>query len=322
MRTKSPWIAGILATLALLLVVGCGSGQNSPATTGSASVDPPSEATLSRERTIVLGDIEADDPVKKIKRFTPLADHLAANLMEFGIESGSVVIARDIDEMGRYLNDGMVDLYFDSAYPSLAVQELSGTQFIASRWKQGEPTHWSIYITLRDNGITSVEDFVGKVLAFERPDSTGGFVLPAGTLMQQGFTLREVGRPDLHVAPDEIGYYFSQDEQNTVDLLLSGLVAGGGFSNQDYEELPVEIKNMITSFGQTIAVPRQLVSVVPGLDPRLVSKVSDLLIGLDQMEQGREVLENLKKTKKFDALPPDSAASLQSLKALMILVSP
>ena len=72
-----------------------------------------------------------------------------------------------------------------------------------------------------------MDDFVGKVLAFEDPYSTSGFLLPAGTLVQQGFTLREVSRPDANVAPGEIGYYFALDEENTVELLLRGLVAGG-----------------------------------------------------------------------------------------------
>ncbi|MCH9008869.1 PhnD/SsuA/transferrin family substrate-binding protein, partial [candidate division KSB1 bacterium] len=55
-------------------------------------------------------------------------------------------------------SDGTVDFYFDSAFPTLAVQELSGSQVIARRWKHGEPTYWSTIITLRDNGITTVGD--------------------------------------------------------------------------------------------------------------------------------------------------------------------
>lgn len=160
------------------------------------------------------------------------------------------------------------------------------------------------------------------MLAFESPDSTSGFVLPAGTLRQQGFTIREVASPNATVAADEIGYYFSDDEENTVALLLAGSVAGGGFSNLDYEELPEELKNEIAFIGQTIAVPRQLVSVRPGIDPLLVSKVTELLTGLDQTEEGRLILENLKNTKKFDLLPPETVANLEVVQGLMELVSP
>ena len=162
---------------------------------------------------------------------------------------------------------------------------------------------------------------MGKVLAFEQPDSTSGFMLPAGTLIQQGFTLRKVASPDSTVEADEIGYYFSGDEENTVALVIAGKVAGGGFSNIDYEELPAELMNKIAFIGQTISVPRQLVSVRSGLDPGLVNKVIELLTTLDQTEEGMLILKNLKNTKKFDLLPPGSVANLQDIKALIELVT-
>ncbi len=137
MGPKSPWIAGIFATVGLLLVIGCASGQSPKATTDPASAETLGETSLSRERTIVLGDIDVEEPAKEIKRFLPLADHLAANLEEYGIECGSVVEARDIDEMGRFLKDEVGDVYFDSAYPSLQVQELSGSEVVSRWWKLG-----------------------------------------------------------------------------------------------------------------------------------------------------------------------------------------
>ena len=48
--------------------------------------------------------------------------------------------------------------------------------------------------------------------------------------------------------------------------------------------------------------------------------VLDLLTGLDETEEGRKLLEGLKKTKKFDEIPTDSEASLQELKELMRLI--
>ncbi len=313
---KRPGTVFSLIGVIVLIAIGCGAnGETTPA------VPIPSQQA-GPEQTITLGDIDASDPVKKIKRFTPLANYLASHLTEFGIVAGNVVISRDIEEAARNLADGTLDIYFDSAYPALAVQEISGSKFIARRWKQGNASYWSTYITLRDSGVDSLDDFKGKVLAFEHPESTSGFVLPAGYLVQQGFTLREVTSPDSPVDADEIGYYFSDDEENTVALLLAGNVAGGGFSNLDYDELPEELANKIASFGRTISVPRQLVSVRPGLDPLLVSKVTELLTGLDQTEEGRLILANLKNTKKFDLLPPETVANLEVVQDLIELVSP
>ena len=282
--------------IANLVVIGCGSAP--PA----ATPIPTALAGANLSQIITLGDIDPEDPVKKIKRFKPLADYLAENLREYGIREGRVVVARDIEEMARFLLEESVDIYFDSPFPTLAVQDLSGSEVILRRWKQGTPTYWSTYVALKNNGIAGVEDFVGKVIAFEEPHSTSGFVLPAGTLMQRGFTLREVDGPHARVAPDEIGYFFTWDEQDTVEVLLQGQVAGGGVSNQDYENLPAELKQQVVAFDRTVAVPRQLVSVRPGLDRVLAGKVRELVIGLDETNEGRQILEGLKQTRKFDSL--------------------
>ena len=300
----------------MLLAVSC---QSEETATPTAVTEPA--AKLSPERTITLGDIDPLDPAKKVARFQPLANYLAEQLSDQGVTGGRVVIARDTAEMAKFLRDGTVDFYFDSAFPTLSVQELSGSQVVARRWKDASPTYWSTYITLRDGGIDSTEDFVGKVIAFEEPYSTSGFILPAGTLIQNGFDLTEVDTPHAPVEPDKINYYFALDEENTIELLLNGDIAGGGISNQDYDSLPEELKEKIASFGATLEVPRQLVSARPGLDPQLVSATQRLLYGLDQTDEGLQILEGIKKTKKFDALPSDSEASLAELKSLMNLVS-
>ena len=309
------WTTVAIALTWVVLLAACGISDGATPTPSRTSAEASSPG-----RTITLGDVEPDEPVKKIRRFQPLADYLAEHLTELGIESGRVILSRDFEEMAGLLSDGTVDIYFDSAFPTLTVQELSGFTVIARRWKEGDPIYWSLYIARRDSGITGLDGFLGKVVAFEKPHSTSGFILPAGTLIQRGFTLREVGQPDEDVAPDEIGYIFTRDEENTVEMLLQGLLAGGGISNQDYEGLPEEIKRQFVVFGRTAAVPRQLVSVRPGLDPELVTRVRELLTGLDETEEGRKLLEGLKKTKKFDELPADSEASLEELKELMGLI--
>ena len=229
----------ILVGQVLLLASGCGAETIAPSSS-TAGVEPQEQSQI-----ISLGDIDPDEPPKKIAKFQPLADYLAANLADLGIQKGQVVIARDIDEMGRFLSEGTVDVYFDSAFPILATQDLSGSKIILRRWKGGIVEYWSRFIAKKDGGIASVEDFMGRVIAFEEPRSTSGFLLPAGTLMQRGFTLTEVSEPGAQVSVDEIGYYFSGDEENTVELVLRGDVAGGGISNEDYQELPAAIMDQL-----------------------------------------------------------------------------
>ena len=315
MDSRNPVALLLILWFVLPLAAACGSGSAEFPSVPSPL--PPAE----RSQIIVLGDIDADEPTKKVRRFTPLADYLAKNLAEFGLREGKVRIARDIQEMGSFLKEGEIDVYFDSAFPTLAAQRISGSQVILRRWKQDEPEYWSTFIVRRDSGIDGVEDFVGKVVAFEEPYSTSGYVLPAGTLIQRGFHLKQVSGPDQLVGPGEIGYLFSMDEENTVELVLQGQVAGGGVSNQDYQKLPDELMDQLVALDRTITVPRQLVSVRPGLDPGVRQRIRELLIGLDQTEEGRILLEGLKNTRKSDEVPPESQESLAQLSELMRLVS-
>ena len=323
------WLV-LAAAVSLAMGLGCSESDEpgQSATVGSIETAPaPVESEAGRaagpsvDTTITVGDIDADDPAKKIKRFQPLAEYLAREMQGLGVQTGNVVVARDFEEMARFMSDGTVDIYTDSAYPVLAVQTLAEVEIILRRWKDEDPTYWSTFIALRDSGIASVDDFLGRVVAFEEPQSTSGFVLPAGTLIQRGFKLREVESVDAQVGPDEIGYVFSGDEENTVEMVLQGKVAGGGVSNQDYAELTPELVQSIAAFDETIAVPRQLVAVRPGLDGELAAKVSELLIGLDRTDEGREIMDGMKKTKKFDPLPEDTGLVLEKLTVLMDLVA-
>ena len=313
LKSPTSW----LLLLGLMLILGNGCAAK-PHVSAPAATPPPSRVS---DRIIVIGDIDAYEPLKKVRRFRPLADYLTENLTEFGIGRGEVVIAKDIPEMAHYLDQGKIDFFFDSGFPTLAVRRLSGSQVILRRWKGGSSDYWGTYLVRRDSGINSPEGLVGKVVAFEELYSTTGFILPAGTLIKKGFKLREVSGPDEDVSPNEIGYFFSRDEENTIELVLDGQVAAGGIANLDYTELPAELMNQLRVFDQTLKVPRQLVSARPGLDPALISKVEELLIGLKETERGRQILEGLKSTSMFDRLPAESQTALGQLEELMQLVA-
>ena len=307
----------LLGAFSLLTLVGCSSTS-----AGSETSTNPIMVPVADEFGVLnLGDIDADEPTKKIKRLMPVAGYLADHLDDLGVREVRVVIAHDIEEMAKFMREGQVDIYFDSAFPTLAVQEKADSQVILRRWEKGQAEYWSVYLAHRESGITQVEDFVGKMVAIEEPHSTSGFVLPIGTLIEQGFVVGEATGPAATVAPNEVGYFFARDEENMIELLLQQRVAGAGFSNQDYDKLPPEIKEQLTVFGSTIVVPRQLVSVRAGLDPDIASRVTQVLSDMDQSESGREVLEGFKKTKKFDRLPEESEQAILRLKVLMDLVA-
>jgi len=76
----------------------------------------------------------------------------------------------------------------------------------------------------------------------------------------------------------------------------------------------------LTIIDRTIAVPRQVVSARPGLDSELAAKLKELLTGLDESEEGREILEELEKTTRFDEFPQGAEAAFAEIRALIALI--
>jgi phosphonate transport system substrate-binding protein len=302
--------SAVPATLLLaVLVAPIGCGHEAP----PEEAAPPPSATLDPATTLVLGDVEANMPIRRIRWIQPLADHLAARLEKHGIRRGRVVVARDLRQMAHYLEDGTVDVYLDSPLPSLAVQKRAGSQIVLRRLVNDQQVYSSVFITRKGSGIQSLDDLRGGVIAFQEEHSTTGFLLPAHDLLERGYPLREVRGPRETVAKDEVGYFFSGDEENTVDMLRTGRVAVGAISNQDLDELPDELRQQLRVIDRTEELPRQLVSIRPGLDPGLAGGIRDLLLGLTDAD--REALAEAVPgggwTWAFEDLPDESRERLE-----------
>ena len=136
---QSPGLLRILfISLPLVVILGFGCGATTPT---PAPADSPAPS-FADSMVITLGDIDPTDPVKKINRFQPLADYMADGLADAGITKGEVIIAADTEEMSRLLQSGRVDLYFDSPFPALRVQQISGSRIVLRRWKEGNASYF------------------------------------------------------------------------------------------------------------------------------------------------------------------------------------
>ncbi|NEO83915.1 MAG: phosphate/phosphite/phosphonate ABC transporter substrate-binding protein [Spirulina sp. SIO3F2] len=300
--------SSLIASLFLFGIWGCAS-QTTQAPTPE---DPVSSAATG---TIVLGDI-SDDPTKKIKRYQPFADYLASQLNDVGISQGAVQIVPDLDTMIQYLKSGEVDLYFDSPYPAMRTSEESGATPILRRWKKGVEFYHTIIFTRADSAITNLEDLNGNIIAFDEAVSTSGYMLPLAHLKKAGLTITEKDTVSTTISTDEVGYVFSEDDDNSIQWTLTQRVDAAAVGSSDFAKIPEEARQQLRILAETEAVPRQVVMVSPTLAPEEVSAIIEVLLTIGETEAEKEILEKFEKTTKFDEFPGGVDAAFQRIREL------
>lgn len=291
------------------ILAACGEADGDDPTATSE----PESGGQAAAAAIVVGNVDASNPTKKIEEFQPLADYLAANLESFGITEGRVAIARDTTEMARMMSDGEVDIYLDAAIPSLEVCEEAGCTFALRQWKGGTPTLQGVFVTTEETGVTSLEDLQGKVIMLEQPHSTVGHILPLVTLAEQGIATVSVSSPEAEVADDEVGYYVSSGGQTSMNLLRNGQIAALAIGDRAFDKFSPDVKEQVTIFAETVGAPSQLVAIRPDLDPDLRAEVVRLMVELDQSEEGQTILETMRETEKFEEISIDVLDELAEL---------
>ena len=284
----------------------------SPQATAPPSSPTPTATAATDSKALVLADVSTD-PRKKIKRFQPLADYLAADLEEFEIASGTVKIAPDLETMLQWLKQGEVDLYFDSPYPAMLAVNEAGAKPILRRWKGGDAEYHTVIFTMPDRNITKLSDLSGKMVAFDDNRSTTGYMLPVAYLLEAGLNPVEKSSANATIPAGDVGYIFSDDDENTIEWVISGKTTAGAVDIQTFMEVPEEIRASMTVLVETEKVTRNVVLVRADMPPEQLQALKARLLAMDKNPTGQDVLKQFK-TKKFDTFPTED--SLQRMQAI------
>jgi phosphonate transport system substrate-binding protein len=263
-------------------------------------------------KPIHIGSISTE-PAAEIKTFLPIAAYLAKQLQSDGFDQGKVLVARSMPEMAAFLKEGKVDLYIDSPFPALAVSRLSGSKFLLRRWKKGIGEYHSVIFATKESAINRLEDLKGKMIALEEPFSSSGYFFPKMALMQEGLKLVSKKEASDPISPGEVGYIFSLEDENTMVWVLRGKVMAGAMDNQKYPKEARGNLNSLKTIYKTSSFPRQIVSYRADLPSKLVARIKEILIKMDQSEEGKKALQDFERTTKFDELPDQSMAYLLKL---------
>lgn len=305
----------VIATLMALLfsLAGCG-------TTPAAKVEPtelvPASSTAG---VITLGKV-SDDPAENIREWGPLVNYLADNLQEFGIGIGEVKISSDTATMGRWMENGEVDLFIDSFYSTMVLRDAVGATPILFRQK-GKPDKHAVFFARADSSLQSLDDLLGETISLDDPESASGFMLPVAYLLEQGVNPVEKADAAEPVGSAEVGYVFSGDDEKALRWVADGLVTAAAVDNETFEEFSEENPGVFSIIAETEPVFRdQLLMASPSIDEPMRAAITSVLLNMSDTAEGQAILEELSSS-TFKEFLGEREEARSRAEAMYLLVS-
>ena len=146
-------------------------------------INVSSESKIADVDSITIGFI----PVEKADELTPKAESLEKFLeSELGIDV-KIVVPTNYETIIEGMRFGHIDAAFMDTGPAWITHERTGAEAVLAELVKGKVNYQATVWTLAENdSITSLEDTVGKRVAFTSITGSSGFVRPMGTLVTAG----------------------------------------------------------------------------------------------------------------------------------------
>mgnify|MGYP001407057050 FL=1 len=271
-----------------------------------ANLDDNSSSVLTDETISVLSESKTLDvdtitigfiPVEKADELTPKAQALEEfleNKIDVDIE---IVVPTSYETIIEGMRFGHIDAAFMDTGPAWITHQRTGAEVVLAELVSGKVNYQATVWTLANNdSINSLEDTVGKRVAFTSITGSSGFVRPMGTLVTEGYINIEgddIVALESALANNFESYTFTGGYKAALQLLLNGNVDvafGSDIAPEKYLELEDQAKlRSVTTIGP---VPSHVFMVNADMSESTRNALVDALIELNY-DENNLILQNL-----------------------------
>jgi phosphonate transport system substrate-binding protein len=269
-----------------------------------------SYAGATKAKILTLGTISAD-PLEEIRTFNPFANYLASLLASEGVTKVKVVIAPGIRQAVEMIQREEIDLFIDSSLTALIINKLSGSKFLLRRWKKGRDKYRSVIFATAESGIRDRNGLIGKIIAFEEPFSTSGYILPALAILRSNAQMSPIDNIRSRPKSGEISYVMANDNETQIAWLERDRVAAAAMAEKDFIEFSENALKPLNAIHKTSFVPYHVIIHRSGLKPKLIKHIKKMLLSAHDSDNGRTILQNFERTTKFDEIPDDLLSDIR-----------
>ena len=271
-----------------------------------ANLDDNSSSVLTDETISVLPESKTLDvdtitigfiPVEKADELTPKAQALEEFLEnKIGVDI-EIVVPTSYETIIEGMRFGHIDAAFMDTGPAWITHQRTGAEVVLAELVSGKVNYQATVWTLANNdSINSLEDTVGKRVAFTSITGSSGFVRPMGTLVTEGYINIEgddIVALESALANNFESYTFTGGYKASLQLLLNGNVDvafGSDIAPEKYLELEDQAKlRSVTTIGP---VPSHVFMVNADMSESTRNALVDALIELNY-DENNLILQNL-----------------------------
>ena len=261
--------------------------------TGVDSTAGETNSKITDVDSITIGFI----PVEKADALTPKAKALEKFLeSELGIDV-KIVVPSNYETIIEGMRFGHIDAAFMDTGPAWITHQRTGAEAVLSELVKGKVNYQATVWTLAENdSINTLEDTVGKRVAFTSITGSSGFVRPMGTLVTEGHINiqgNDIVALEQALANNFESYTFAGGYKAALNLLLNGdvdVAFGSDIAPQKYLDLEDQVKlRPVTTIG---AVPSHVFMVSSSMSESTQDDLVSALIKLNY-DENNSILTDL-----------------------------
>lgn len=283
----------------IIFAIGTGIGYVIPQSVDETNITPEQITTIASVNPsldvdkITIGFI----PIEKAEELTPKAEELEKFLEnKLGIDV-ELVIPTNYETIIEGIRFGHIDAAFMDTGPAWITHQRTGAEVILAELTGGKVNYQAtMWARADDNSIQSIEDSLGKRVAFTSMTGSSGFVRPMGTLVSNGdITIEGDGIVGLEEALTKNfeSYTFTGGYKASLELLLNDNVDvafGSDIAAQKYLKPEDQLKlRPVTTLG---LVPSHVFVVSSDMSDSTKNALTSALIELNYDEHN-SILKNL-----------------------------
>lgn len=260
---------------------------------GSGIIQVPGiDISDSQVDEIVIGFI----PIEKAEELTPKATQLEKYLEKQLNIDVKIVVPTNYEAIIEGLRFGHIDAAFMDSGPGWIAHQRSGAEVVLAEVVKGKINYQATVWTKADNeSIQSIEDTIGKRVAFTSITGSSGFIRPMGTLIANNHI--QIHGDDLialeaALADTFEAYTFAGGYKAALELLLNDNVDaafGSDIAPQKY--LSPEQQNMLRVVETIGPVPSHVFVVSDNMSDLTKKLLVDAMLGLNDEENNHILIE-------------------------------